>query len=245
MKSLSIFSGIILFILLFSLAAWPAGETNGTDPRQVFAKLVKPYRNLNDYTVKINAKVNLPAIRVPDFAATLYFKKPDRFHIETKSFAPIPRSSGVFNPSQFDPEKNLITYQRTENLGGIRADLYRVEPLDTKSMTRYYNVWVGGDPVRIIQVENFSFRGTKGLVILSYVTVAQNAEKWLLPENVHIHLTFPEGMQNPDASSFITKDNPVSGGMGRLDEISGEGDIHITYSNWKVNTGLDDRLFKK
>ena len=245
MKSLSIFSGIILVILLFSPAAWPAGETAGTDPRQVFAKLLKPYQNMNDYTVKINATVNLPAIRVPDFAATLYFKKPDLFHIETKSFAPIPRSSGVFNPSQFDPEKNLITYQRTENLGVIRADLYRVEPLDTKSMTRYYNVWVGGVPVRILQAENFSFRGTKGLVIISYMTVAQNAEKWLLPEKVHIHLTFPEGMQNSDASSFITKDNPVSGGMGRLDEISGEGDIYITYSNWKINTGLDDRLFKK
>jgi len=33
--------------------------------------------------------------------------------------------------------------------------------------------------------------------------------------------------------------------MGRLDEISGEGDIHIAYSDWLVNTGLDDRLFKK
>jgi len=245
MKSLSIFSSIILVILLFSPAVWPSGEAAGKDPRQVFAELVKPYRNLNDYTVKINATVNLPTIRVPDFTATLYFKKPDRFHIETKSFAPIPRSSGAFNPSQFDPEKNMITYQRTENLGGIRADLYRVEPLDTKSMIRYYNVWVGGAPGRILQVENLSFRGTKGLVSLSYTSVEQGADKWLLPEKVHIHLTFPEGMQNQNASSFTTKDNPISGGMSRLDEISGEGDINITYSSWKLNTGLDDRLFKK
>ena len=51
-------------------------------------------------------------------------------------------------------------------------------------------------------------------------------------------------MQNPD-SLFTTKDNPFSGGMRRLDEISGEGDILITYGDWLVNTGLDDRLFKK
>ena len=57
---------------------------------------------------KIQGKINMPTIRVPDFAATLYFKKPDRFHIETKRFAPIPRNSGVFNPFQFDPEKNLF-----------------------------------------------------------------------------------------------------------------------------------------
>ena len=249
MKSHPIFSGIILAVILFRPAAPPAqgapGATPGPDPRQVFAELVKPYRNLNDYTVKIHAKVNLPTIRVPDFTATIYFHKPDRFHIETKSFAPIPRNSGVFNPSQFDPEKNLITYQRAENLDGTRAELYRVEPLDTKSQIRYSNVWVGGVPGRVLQVENLSFRGTKTLVKLSYGTVAQGAEKWLLPESVHVHLTFPEGATNSDASSLITKDNPVSGGMGRLDEISGEGDIHITYSDWRVNTSLDESLFKK
>ena len=248
MKYLDILSKIMLLTILFPPAA-PAqgtpGATPGPDPRQVFAELVQPYRNLNDYTVKIHAKVSLPTIRVPDFTATLYFKKPDRFHIETKSFAPIPRNSGVFNPSQFDPEKNGITYQRAENLDGTRADLYRVEPLDAKTQVRYYNVWVGGTPARILQVENLSFRGTKTLVKLSYATVAQGAEKWLLPENVHVHLTFPEGVQNPEASSFTTRDNPVSGGMGRLDEISGEGDIHIAYGDWLVNTGLDESLFKK
>ena len=245
MKSLSVFSAIILVIVLFSTEVLWAQETPRPDPGQVFAELLKPYRNLNDYTVKINATVNLPAIRVPDFAATLYFKKPDRFHIETKSFAPIPRNGGFFNPSQFAPEKNLISYQRTDNLEGIRADLYKVEPLDAKTMVRYYNVWVGGNPRRIIQMENLSFRGIKGLVKLSYATVVQEAEKWLLPEKIHIHLTFPEGVQSPDASSFTAKDSPISGGRGRLDELSGEGDIHITYSSWKINTGLDNSLFKK
>lgn len=235
-------------ILLFppaTAAQGAPGALPGPDPRQIFTELVKPYRNLNDYTVKIHAKVNLPTIRVPDFTATLYFKKPDRFHIETRSFAPIPRNSGLFNPFQFDPEKNRITYQRAEKLDGARADLYRVEPLDTKSQIRYYDVWVGGSPARILQAESLSFRGTKGLVKLSYGTVVQGTEQWLLSEKVHIHLTFPEGVKNPDAFSFTTKDNPVSGGMGRLDEISGEGDIQITYTDWRVNTGLDENLFSK
>jgi hypothetical protein len=74
--------------------------------------------------------------------------------------------------------------------------------------------------------------------------VEQGPEKWLLPENVHIHLTFPEGMQNLSTSSPITKDNPVSSGMRSLDEVSGEGDIHLFYSEWQVNIGIDDRLFK-
>jgi len=237
----------LALLLLLPAAAWTQqrpGAVSRPDPGQVFAEIVKPYRNLNDYTAKISAKVLMPTIRIPDFSAVLYFKRPDRFHIETKSFAPIPRNSGIFNPLQFDPEKNRITYLKSENLVQTRTDVYRVEPLDAKSRVRYYHVWVGGVPGRILQVEYLSFGGTKGLVKLSYRTVSQGQEIWLLPENVRIHLTFPEEAQPSDNSSFSTSDNPFSGGMRRLDEVSGEGDIDISYSNWKVNTGLEENLFK-
>lgn len=239
---------LILILLLFAPMPASAQERPGTaprpDPRKVFTELIKPYRSLSDYTVKIHAKVNMPAIRVPDFTAVLYFKKPDRIHIETKSFAPLPRNNGIFNPFQFDPEKNRITYERTDHLNDTQVDVFKVEPLETKTLVRYYHVWVGGNPGRIQQVESLSVKGTKGLVKLTYRSVEQGPEKWLLPENVHIHLTFPEGMQNLDTSSPITRDNPVSSGMRSLDEVSGEGDIHLSYSEWQVNIGIDDRLFK-
>ena len=239
---------VALLLLLFPAAAsaqeGPEAKSR-PDPRQVFTELVTPYRNLNDYTVRIQAKADMPTIRIPDFTATLYFKKPDRFHIETKSFAPLPRNSGLFNPFQFDPEKNRITYQRTESLNGVQADLYRVEPLDGKIMVRYFTVWTGGIPPRILQVESLSFRGTKGLVKLSYRNVEQGSGTWLLPDKVRVHLTFPEGAPNSDAWSLATKDNPISGGMRRLDEVSGEGDLDLVYSDWQVNTGLDDGLFEK
>lgn len=213
-------------------------------PAKVFADLIAPYRNLKDYTVTLRARISMPTIRIPDFTATLYYKQPDRIHIETKSFAPIPRNSGVFNPRQFDPEKNRIFYEKSGTLGQTPADLYRVEPLDAKSPIRHYQVWVGGVPGRIMQVEYLTFHGTKGAVKISHRPVSQGAESWLLPENVRIHLTFPEGAASPDGS-FNTRDNPISGGMRRLDEVSGEGDVEISYSGWRVNTGLDDSLFKK
>lgn len=213
------------------------------DPGQVFAEMIRPYRALNDYTVKIKAKVDMPNIRVPNFTATLYFKKPDKFHVETKRFAPIPRNSGVFNPFQFDPEKNRLAFLRAENLEGTPADLYRVEPLDSKNPIRQYQVWVGGNPKRILQVESLSFRDTRAMVKIAHRSVEQSDGAWLLPEKVHIHLTFPEGVQTPEG--LTTPDNPVAGGMRRLDEMSGEGDVTIFYADWRVNTGLDDSLFKK
>ncbi len=242
---------LTLFVFLLLIATAPAsaqerpGLKQGPDPRQVFTDLLKPYREFNDYTVRIHAKVNMPTIRIPDFNAILYFKKPDRFHVETKSFAPIPRDSGVFNPFQFDPEKNLITYQRTETLNGTLSDVFRVEPLETKALVRYYHVWVGGNPGRILRVESLAVKGTKAQVTPTYGIVEQGPEKWLLPEKVHVHLIFPEEMHNADGLSSTARDNPFSSGMRRLDDVSGEGDVDLSYSEWQINTGLDDRLFQK
>jgi len=240
---------LVLILQFFAPMPASAQERPGTaprpDPRKVFTELIRPYRSLSDYSVKIDAKINMPAMRVPDFTAVLYFKAPDRIHIETKSFAPLPRNSGVFNPFLFDPEKNRITYERVDHPNGLQTEVFKVEPLETKTLVRYYYVWVGGNPARIQQVESLSVKGTKALVKLTYRGVEQGLEKWLLPEKVHIHLTFPEGVQNLDASSPITRDNPVSSGMRSLDEVSGEGVIHLSYSEWRVNIGIDDSLFHR
>ena len=241
-KRLPIILGILL-LMAFSATAQERPLTSGrSDGRPVFAEMLDSYRNLTDYIVKIRAKIEMPTMRIPDFSATLYYKKPNKFHIETKSFAPIPRNNGLFNPFQFDPDKNEIVFLRTENPDGVAADLYRVEPLGGKSQVRYYSVWVGKSPLRIIRVESFSIRGTKTVVKLSYKELEQGARKWLLPEKVHVHLTFPEGIKAPEG--LMAKDNPLSGGMRRLDEMSGEGNITIVYRDWQINTGLDNRMFK-
>jgi len=241
-KVKSLFIIIALFLSLLSLERTEAGQESS--PQQVFQAIIRPYQTLSDYTVKIQVKVMIPGLRMPDFAADLYFKKPDKLHIETKSFAPIPRNSGFFDPFQFDPEKNRITFIQTVNIDDMQAELYKVEPGESETRVRFYNVWVGGNPKRILQMENHSFKGTKALVKLTYKNVEQGAENWLMPEKAHIHLTFPEGMQRQDNSSFLIKDNPVSAGRSKPEEMQGEGDIYISYSDWRINTGLDDSLFQ-
>jgi hypothetical protein len=243
-RAIEIKPSFIIIALILSLLSLERAEARQEfTPQQVFQAIIKPYRNLSDYTVKIQVKVMIPGLRMPDFAADLYFKKPDKLHIETKSFAPIPRNSGFFDPFQFDPEKNRITFIQTVNLNNMQAELYKVEPGESETRVRFYNVWVGGNPRRILQMENHSFKGTKALVKLTYKNVEQGLENWLMPEKAHIHLTFPEGMQRQDNSSFLIKDNPVSAGRSKPEEMQGEGDIYISYSDWHINTGLDDSLF--
>jgi hypothetical protein len=237
---------LIVLFLLFPVLA-PAQERpnpmpKGT-PQQVFAELIKPYQTWRDYAVNIQAKVVIPNIRIPDFTARLYFKKPDKLHIETKNFAPLPRGAGLFNPFQFDPGKNQIIFKQTENLDGLPAALYKVEPGEEEKRIRFYMVWVGGIPKRILQVESHTFRGTKALIKLTYRPSEPGPGQWLLPDKIYVHLTFPEGLNSSE--TLTAKDNPFSAGTAKNEAITGEGDIIISYSDWQINTGLDDRLFKK
>jgi hypothetical protein len=246
LQKAKLFSPLMGLLLLFPVPATAQERPYATpkgNPRQVFSELINPYQNWRDYTVKIQAKVALPNIRMPDFKAVLYFKKPDKFQIETKNFAPLPRGMAIFNPFQFDPEKNGITFKQTDYLDGLPAARYKVEPGEAEKHIRFYNVWVGGNPKRILQVESHAFRGTKVLIRLTYQQGGQGTDTWLLPDKIAAHFIFPEGLNS--SNTLTAKDGPFSAGTARNEALTGEGDITISYSDWQINTGLDDRLFKK
>lgn len=176
----------------------------------------------------------MPMIRVPDFTAAPYFKA-GPFHIETKRFARSRVTVVFLIPSNSIP-KNLFAYLRSETADQTIADVYRVEPIDSRTPVRYYTVWLGGTPVRVLQVESISSR-TKAVVKISYQTVSHGSDQWLLPQkNPH-----PAGL------SRLSDQQRQSGfrwDVRRLNEMSGEGDIFITYADWRVNTGLEDRFFQ-
>jgi len=242
-RPIALFASLLLAAVL--QASWdrPADAAAGPDPAKTFAVLLDPYGGIQDYTVRIEVKVRIPDFRVPDFAATVYFKRPDRFHLETKNFAPLPRGAALFDPFRFRPEKNRISWLATETLEGVQADLYRVEPLDEKGKIRSYRVWIGGIPKRILQVESLSVQGVKALARIGYALVRQGSEELWLPERVDVKMTFPERGVRPQDNLLYGPENPVSRGMARLENLPAEGAVEISYSGWAWNRGLDDSLF--
>jgi len=243
-KSFFMATALLVFVSMPVPAQERSESKQESGPVQSFDTVIKQYQNLIDYTVKIQVEFMIPGLRIPDFSADLYFKKPDKFHIETKSFAPIPRNSGFFDPFQFDPANNRIIFKQTVNIDDTQAELYRVEPGESETRVRFYNVWIGGNPRRILQAESHSFRGTKALVKLTYKNVEQGRENWLMPEKARIHFTFPNSAKGPDNASFLIKDSPVYAARIKPEDLQGEGDINIFYIDWQINNGLDDALFR-
>ena len=244
-RAISLVASIVLAAA--SPAAWAgtAAAAAGPDPVKIFTEVLEPYGAIRDYTVRVEAKVRIPDFRVPDFAATVYFKRPDRFHLETKNFAPLPRGTALFDPFRFRPEKNRLSWLAMDPLEGVPADLFRVEPLDEKGKIRSYQVWIGGNPKRILQVESMSVQGVKARARIRYALIRQGSEGLWLPERVDVKMTFPERGVRPQENLLYGSDSPVSRGMARLEDLPSEGAVEISYSGWAWNRGLDDSLFGK
>ncbi len=244
-RAIALLTALFLAAALQTAQSGPAAAAAGPDPLKIFAEVLSPYDVIRDYTVRVEAKVRIPDFRVPDFTATVYFKRPDRFYLETKNFAPIPRGAALFDPFRFRPEKNRLSWLAVESLEGAPADLFRVEPLDEKEKIRSYQVWIGGNPKRILQVESLSVQGVKARARIRYALVRQGNEALWLPERVAVKMTFPERGVRPQENLLYGPDSPVSRGMARLEDLPSEGAVEITYAGWLWNRGLDDSLFRK
>jgi hypothetical protein len=63
--------------------------------------------------------------------------------------------------------------------------------------------------------------------------------------SVHDDHVYGDPQYSWNRSSFDTRDNPLSGGIRWLDVSNGEGDIDLSYSDWVVNTGIENSMLIK
>ena len=77
---------LVFFVWVFSISIEAQSNAN-VILHTVYAKLQKA----KDYSVDANIKVDMPFIRILPINAKIYFKQKDKFKVESKSIAIVPR----------------------------------------------------------------------------------------------------------------------------------------------------------
>jgi outer membrane lipoprotein-sorting protein len=187
------------------------------------------YDVVKDYTVDAHVTVNSgPEQQVPDMNVTIFYKKPDKVHVESKDgFAMIPRKGFVMG----NPLKGLaglpdLKIERTQKIGsdecyviaatvsGKRDDIKTEAWIDKKD-------WL----VRRMALTSDWDQGAE--INIDYIKV--QARYWM-PSKTSANLTTPQMRGHRPGIKKEMK--PQSIGM------------KIEFSNYKVNTGLSDKLFQ-
>ncbi|MCH8169609.1 MAG: hypothetical protein IIB07_00560 [Bacteroidetes bacterium] len=219
-----------LFLLIISCSVVTAQSNN---PNEIIENLKSEFERVKDYKADVSIKIDASMLKVPKMNVVFYFKQPDKTHIESTSFAMIPKQGVNFSPVSFLSGKYNLIFARKENIDGRELTVIKIIPLNEDSGVLLTTIWV--DQVKKVIRKLESTTKTSG--------------------TFNIDFNYDEKMEYPLPSKIIFSFNLDKMGLPqnqkdkskrRRRRISGiKGKVILTYSNYKVNTDLPDTLFEK
>jgi hypothetical protein len=224
---------ILLGVLIPGIIPAQPAPTANLLLHSIYAKLQKAH----DYTVQANIKVDMPFIRMLPIDAKIYFKQKDKFKVESKSIAVVPRQ-GFDQASRMLADTNAYSalVQGTELIGTIQAMIVNIIPLADTSDLILGKLWVD-DKQHLILKSKLTTR-SNGTILTEYTYGSQL--QYALPDKMIFSV---------DVKKFrMPVGTPADPNAKKTDDKAKEnkkGQIIITLSNYQVNKGIPDEFFKK
>lgn len=224
----------ILLILL--VIGFGISSPQKKDPERILEEVKKTFNTVEDYIVDVNIKVDVDFLKVPETKATIYYKQPNKIHLESEGFALLPKGGMDFSPLGLLKDDYTAIYQRTDTIDGIKTDVIKVIPLNEESDIILVTLWIDESEYIIRKVETTQKIGGTFSLELKY-------------EKSKTDYPLPSGM----IFTFnVDKMNLPKGMAGELNENKPEdekktttGKVFITYKNYKVNKGIPDSVFEE
>lgn len=219
------------FLLLSAISLLPAARSFSAvtaahpAPKWIMQKAAGRYDFLRDYTVDARLKIESPSTHVSNMDVRIFFKRPDRMHFEAKSgFAVFPRRGAfVGNPANSLRMVSRPCVVRSERIG--KQDCWVVGGKMCQPKERA-NV--------LVWVDKRSFALHRLRVERDYATSEEIEFQYGGPEQI-----FP---LRTTARVFL---QPIGGrGAKPSSPLGPSTRVQIEFSNYRINTGLSDKIFK-
>lgn len=201
------------------------------DAARYLESVEKAYADLKDYTCSVNVHFDMEALKAPDMQATVYYKAPDKMKVESKKIFFLPREGGLFNPAMFKPEDFDIIFLERLSYDGRKAVRLKLIPKKMRGMNQEFILTIDTER-NLIRDMNISQPG--GKVIKASINYA-SFDRFELPTRVELQIDIPPVEPN---------------GMREFDQFAPRGRritgrVEISYSNYRVNSGLSNEIFKE
>jgi hypothetical protein len=200
------------------------------------------YNNLQkakDYTVQANIKVDMPFIRMLPIDAKIYFKQKDKFKVESKSIAIVPRQ-GFDQSSKMLADTNSFTAlaQGTELIGTIQTSIINIIPMSDTTDLILGKLWI--DPKRNVILKSQLTTRSNGTILTEYEYGSQ--AEYGLPDK----MVFSVDVKKFKIPKGVTADiNNTEAEKKDKNKDPKKGKIFITLTNYQINKGVPDSIFKK
>jgi len=190
----------------------------------------KKYSGLKDYMADVNVHFDIEALKAPDMQAKLYFKAPDKMKVDSKRIFFFPKEGGFFNPFQFKKENFEARLLERLIYDGRKAVKLKLIPINTDIFNKSSVLTIDVERNVIREIKILPSEGREIIAVIDYGFF----DGFDLPVRINLQLDIP-----PSEPGGAKEFQFGQGGK----RISGK--VEITYSNYKVNSGLSDEIFKE
>jgi outer membrane lipoprotein-sorting protein len=222
---------LLSFCLLAGIAAAapPSGKT-------IVLKALNLSAAIHDYTADVMVSVDMPGVKMPARQARVYFKRPDKVAIDSKGIVMIPKRALMPGNlgAAMTADTQVKILGKTMQAG---VPVYSLEVSQTGKMSSSDRLllWVRGDRFTVERMQMQS-GGQIGLDV-SWEYQGVGGKYWLPKRMVatvaghairrHHHIFTPNHSQSPTPES------------------NKPGTVTVQFTNFRVNTGLSDKLFEQ
>lgn len=224
----------IFISVLILIAVSYSQEKN---PEAILEKVKLEFEKVEDYQVDVKIKIDVDFLKMPDREATIYYKKPDKFHIDSENFAMLPKSGLNFSPLGFLNYKYTAFYERTDTINGTITSVVKVIPLEGSADVILSTFWIDTTRNLILKVE--ASRKPQGTYFID-LQYLKTGEGFWLPSSLVFSFTVDRSLI---PKRFNDTGDSKSKEKSKDSEKPETGKVYLYYSNYKVNTGLTDEFF--
>jgi outer membrane lipoprotein-sorting protein len=220
----------LFYLVIFNTVLQGTITAQQITAEQLLQNVRAEFEKVKDYTATLDIIPNIENISAKETRITLYYKQPNKIHIESKNFVMIPKQLFETNPadllSKFDA---TISDTATRN-GVVVYTLRLISKPEADRPVHESFVWIDGSHWTITAIETVPMEGRKIRIEFNYTKVDG---KYNLPSYIKASLSSSDQQEEKSTPRFHG-----APGMPR------NGTVEIRYSNYVVNSGLSDEIFE-
>jgi len=229
---------LFIILLLFGFVG-SHSYSQKNDPDFILKNILDNFNKVQDYEVNIKIRVDVDFLKVPETEAKIYFRQPDKVHFESETFALLPREGFDFSPATLLKKKYTAFYVRQDTIDNYITSVVKVIPLGETDDVILSTLWVDQSKNVVRKVE--STTKTKGTFVIE-LKYDQTNLAYPLPSLMIFTFNIDKTNIPVGFSGDLGSDpNPKK----KDDKPTTTGKVFVTYSNYKVNIGIPDKVFEE
>lgn len=222
-------------IILHAIGASPAiGQDQ--DPYEIIQNMKNKMDEIHDYSADVEIEVDVDFIKMPIKHATLFYKKPDKIKFKSDEFIMLPKRGLNSNITELLSEPYTAIYLQEESINNQLFHVIRIVPMGKKPDIILATWWVNSQNFRLAKSESNTRKDGSFTIRFIY-----NNDEMIMPSEMVFSFEV-EKLGIP--LKFIGKSSGMEIDKDKMDQVS-EGRVYIRFSNYKINTNLEDEIFQE